>query len=71
MKVRANATYRYNPVPFDRVDPPYGNPEKGDLLKVVKLHGCPPPNTMGMCHVNFAKSGEFAGLVFTNSLEKR
>ena len=70
MKVRTGNCYSYDPVGMDICDPPYGNPKKGDKLKVVKLNGCPPPNTMGMCHVNFADTGEFAGLVCTNSLTK-
>lgn len=70
MKVRTNSTYYYNPCMMDVIDPPYGNPEPGDLLKVVKLPGCPSANVMGHCHVNFADTGEFAGLVNTNSLTK-
>jgi len=71
MKVRANGIYKYLPVPLDRFDPPYGKPQPGCLLKVVNLPGCPRANTMGHCHVNFANTGEFAGLVHTNSLQKR
>lgn len=71
MKVRAGGVYRYEPVLLDRIDPPAGNPQPGDLLKVVKLPGCPRPNTMGHCHVQFADSGEFVGLVHTNSLVSR
>jgi hypothetical protein len=71
MKVRANATYRYNPVGMDVYDPPVGNPEPGCLLKVVNLYGCPKANTMGHCYVNFANTGKFAGMVLTNSLQKR
>ena len=70
MKVRANSVYQYDPVLLDLMDPPYGRPEKGDLLKVVNLPGCPKAGTMGMCHVNFAETGEFAGLVCVNSLKK-
>lgn len=70
MKVRTNSTYTYRPVMLDISDPPYGRPEPGDKLKVVKLPGCPSAGTMGMCHVNFADSGNFAGLVCVNSLIK-
>jgi hypothetical protein len=70
MKVRANSTYFYNPVMLDQYDPPAGNPAKGARLTVKNLHGCPPANTMGMCHTHFAESGEFAGLVCVNSLTK-
>jgi hypothetical protein len=70
MKVRANSTYFYDPVMMDQLDPPHGNPLRGVQLTVKNLHGCPPAGTMGMCHVHFAESGEFAGLVSINSLTK-
>ncbi len=82
MKVRAGSIYLYDPVLMDVADPPYGHPERGELLKVVNLHGCPKANTMNHCHVNFArtsrtpkgrhrKAGDFAGLVCCNSLKSR
>lgn len=67
-KVRTNSIYIYDPVGIDRCNPPVGKPQPGDALKVVKLPGCPGSNIMGHCHVNFAGSGEFAGLVCTYSL---
>jgi len=67
MKVRAGCKYRYNPVLLDACDPRTGL-VKGDVVKVVKPRGCPPPNTMGHCHVE--KDGRFVGLVCCNSLEK-
>lgn len=70
MKVRAGNFYTYNPCGWDILDPPAGNPQAGDRVVVVNLHGCPRANTMGHCHVNFADSAEFAGLVHTNSLEE-
>lgn len=70
-RVRANASYRYDPVMIDRFSPPYGVKEgilnPGDIVKVVKLPGCPPPNTMGHAHIE--RRGQFAGLVSTNSLQ--
>ena len=69
MKVRANASYIYDPVMLDVINPPLDETlKRGDRVKVVKLHGCPPPNTMGHCHIE--KNGKFAGLVCTNSLKK-
>jgi hypothetical protein len=65
-KVRVGATYKYDPVPFDRFNPPFGC-NKGDTVKVVNMPGCPRANTMGMCYVQ--KGGKFAGMVCTNSLE--
>ena len=64
--VRVGQTYRYDPVFFDILNPPY-RVAKGDIVTVIRGHpGTPPPNTMGMCYV--AKDGEFAGMVMTNSL---
>jgi hypothetical protein len=70
-RVRANTTYVYDPVLLDRSNPPVGNPERGDLVKVKALPGCPKPGTMGMCHVVFADDESFAGLVCVNSLVSR
>jgi len=70
MKVRVNSVYRYNPVLMDLLHKPYGQPEVGQLLRVVNLHGCPRANTMGHCHVVDAASGAFMGLICCNSLEK-
>ena len=66
MKVKANSFYKYDPVGLDRWDS-RTNLESGDIVQVKKIPGCPPPNTMGHCHVYF--DGKFAGLVLTNSLE--
>lgn len=64
-KVRAGKEYEYNPVLMDKIDPKTPL-KKGDKVKVVALRGCPPPNTMGHCHVEH--NGQFAGLVHCNSL---
>lgn len=66
-KVRTGSTYYYDPVMMDIFDPKTSL-EKGDKVTVVRLRGCPPPNTMGHCHV--AKDGNFVGLVHCNSLVK-
>ena len=68
-RVRVNSIYRYEPVLIYRCNPPY-NIKAGELVRVVNLHGCPKANTMGHCHVQHL-DGSFAGLVCTNSLEKR
>jgi len=71
-RVRVGSRYRYEPVMLDLCSPPYGvetgQMKKGDTVKVVNQHGCPPANTMGMCYVE--KDGEFMGMVCTNSLRK-
>ena len=66
-KVRTGATYRFLPVGMDIYSPAHTGLERGTLVRVVKLHGCPPPNTMGHAHVE-TLAGEFAGLVLCNSL---
>jgi len=65
-KVRVGSKYVYDPVLFDKLNPPVVNVVRGQLVKVVNLRGCPPANTMGMCYINF--NGIFAGMVCTNSL---
>ncbi len=65
-KVRANSVYTYKPVGLDVYDSKCTATE-GQKVRVVKLHGCPPPNTMGHAHVE-SMGGEFLGLVLTNSL---
>lgn len=66
MRVRAGSKYVYQPTLMDQWDA-RTDLKAGDVVKVVKLNGCPPPNTMGHCHVE--KDGVFAGLVMTNSLQ--
>ena len=66
-RVRVNKEYRFEPVPFDVLNPPFGA-APGDVVRVVNLPGCPRANTMGMCHVE--KDGKFAGMVCTNSLKE-
>jgi len=68
-KVRVNSIYAYDPILMDVSNPPVGNPEKGDIVKVVNKHGCPPANTMGMCYIE-RLNGEFMGMCCTNSLVK-
>jgi hypothetical protein len=64
-KVRMGVRYRYEPVLFDLLNRPFGV-QKGDIVTVINLPGCPRANTMGMCYV--AKDGKFAGMVMTGSL---
>lgn len=73
-RVRNNAIYTFDPVAWDRFDPPIGVQQgilnKGDAVRVVTLSGCPKPNTMGHCHIK-TLDGRFAGLVHCNSLRPR
>lgn len=66
MKVKTNKIYVYDPVPMDIYDA-RTTLINGDLVKVIKLPGCPPPNTMDHCHVEDI-NGKFRGLVCCNSL---
>ena len=80
MKVRANATYYYNTCGWELCAPTANSHlfTKGDKVRVVNLHGCPPANTMGQCYIVPADAvkddrgrwnKEFA-MVSTNSLQK-
>lgn len=73
-RVRAGAIYNYDPVLIDKIDPPYGVQvgilESGHSVRVVNLPGCPKANTMGHCHIETVATGDFLGLVCTNSLCK-
>lgn len=64
-KVRTGARYIYDPVGLDIWDA-RTDLKRGQVVQVVKLQGCPPPNTMGHAHV--AVNGQFVGLVCCNSL---
>lgn len=71
-RVRTGACYVYDPVMWDQIDPPVGVTQrllsKGDLVRVVRLNGCPPPNCMGHTYIANPDTNEFLGLVHTNSL---
>jgi hypothetical protein len=71
MKVRVNSTYVYTPAWIDRNHPI----ARGDLVRVINLHGCPPANTMGHCYVVRADTPRDAKgpfwLVSTGSLSKK
>lgn len=66
MKVRTGSVYTFKPNAWDILDPKT-NLNGGEKVRVCKLPGCPPPNTMGCCHVEDMK-GKFLGLVSTGSL---
>lgn len=66
-KVRKGQQLIYDPVAIDRFDPQV-QIAPGTLVRVCRPYGCPPPNTMGHCHIEDQGSREFLGLVCTNSL---
>ena len=65
-KVRVGSKYVFKAVPFDKINPPFGELKDGDIVKVINKFGCPPANTMGMCYVEL--NGVFMGMICTNSL---
>jgi hypothetical protein len=67
-RVRMGARYTYRPALIDLIDPKT-TLVPGEPVRVIRPHGCPPPNTMGHCHVA-DMSGKFRGLVLTNSLQR-
>jgi hypothetical protein len=67
-RVSSGKLYAYAPVLLDMIDgPPDLAP--GDVVRVVRLLGCPPPNTMNHCHVSNPETGRLYGLVCCNSLQ--
>ena len=68
MRIRTNATYTFRRAGWDRFDPKVTIAD-GTRVRVVKLPGAPPPNTMGHAHIDDAVTGEL-GLVSTASLVK-
>ncbi len=68
MKVRVNSLYRFNPCMWDMIDAKTSLSE-GDIVRVINLFGCPKANTMNHCYVGNPITGQFIGMVHTNSLE--
>jgi hypothetical protein len=69
-KVRAGSLYTYRPVGMDAWSP-CSSATPGQLVRVKNLPGCPKANTMGHAHIVDAETGNFLGLVITNSLKPR
>jgi len=68
-KVRVNSIYTYRANMFDVLHGP-DHLINGDVVRVINLRGCPKANTMGMCYVGDVKTGQFIGMVCSNSLFK-
>lgn len=68
MKVRKGSIYRFEACMIDIADRRDNTPANGSLVRVCQPHGCPPPNTMGHCHVETLE-GKFIGLVACASLQ--
>ena len=69
MRVRTGSVYVYDPVMLDIIEGKHHDLQKGETVRVIRCHGCPPPNTMNHCHVE-RLDGRFVGLVHCNSLNK-
>ncbi|VVC06393.1 Uncharacterised protein [uncultured archaeon] len=66
-RVHVGSLYVYDPNGWDTLDPKT-NLEKGDVVRVINVHGAPPANTMGHCFVGDPLTSKFIGLVSTGSL---
>jgi hypothetical protein len=76
-RVRANATYFYDPCFLDKHGDASSKFNRGDKVRVVNLYGCPPANTMGHCYIvaadakkNACGNYETFAMVAVGSLEK-
>ena len=69
-KVRKGQCLFYYPNVLDMFDA-RTDLKSGEEVRVIHPKGCPPPNTMGHCHVERVTTGEFVGLVCTNSLHTK
>jgi hypothetical protein len=67
MKVRVGSKYKFQPCLTDLAMPQHYDAKPGETVKVVKLPGAPPPNTMGQCHIANLDD-RFLGMVSTASL---
>lgn len=67
-RVTVGRVYVYRSVLFDRIDG-HPKPDEGQIVRVINLPMAPKANTMGMCYVADQNTGEFLGMVMTNSLD--
>lgn len=67
-KVRVGARYIFVPNVMDLAMPEHYRATRGQVVKVVRMRGAPPPGTMGQVHIEDARSGEFLGMVSVHSL---
>ena len=64
------ARYVFRPVGLDVWDARAHQPAPGTIVVKTQPAGCPRNGTMGHTYVADARTGEFYGLVLTNSLQK-
>jgi hypothetical protein len=66
-RVTFGRLYTYHGVLFDQTDG-HPKPREGQIVRVTRLPMAPKENVMGMCYVADPKTGDFLGMVMTNSL---
>jgi hypothetical protein len=67
MATVSKRTFIYEPVLLDLTSPK-ADVERGDRVRLAKLHGAPPPGTMGQYHVARPGDGKLLGMVCAGSL---
>jgi hypothetical protein len=67
VRVRVGSRYRFERAGWDLFDGRF-ELANGTVVKVINLPGAPPANAMGHCYIGDKDSGEFIGMVSTNSL---
>ena len=70
MRVRKRSVYVFRPVMMDVVWSQHHSAVEGQRVRVIQMHGAPPPNIMGQCHIEDAATCQFVGMVCTRSLVK-
>jgi hypothetical protein len=61
-KAKRSRVYRFEPVLFDRLNPPAGRDIKpGELVVKIQPYGCPRNGTMGMCYAAIETQGNLSG----------
>ncbi len=65
---RVGSKYIFDPSFLDRIDG-RSDAQPGDAVRVCRPCGCPPPGTMGHCHIE-TLDGRFLGLVCVSSLTR-
>lgn len=67
-RVRVGSLYTYVPVMLDQIDGKT-HLQKGDIVRVINVHGAPKANVMGHCYVGDPNNeNRFIGMVHCNSL---
>ncbi len=72
MKRRVGTVYRFERNGYDIALPQHcKDAVDGQLVRVIRMRGAPAPGTMGMYHIEDAKSGVFIGMCDGKSLKPK